>query len=101
MADAKENFVKMEALCREAFAAGPDPAPPPGFTGRVMAHVLEKAEGKDTRRYFLRVARSIVLAGSCLAAVLALVMIRGYVELNLASLAEAMTQTTGLHLLAL
>jgi len=86
MAEENECFAKMETLCRAVMAGGSGLAAAPGFSGRVMAHVREKAEVKCTRYYFLRVARSIILAGSCLAAVLALVMIRGYVELNLASL---------------
>jgi hypothetical protein len=101
MADANECFTKMETLYREVFTSGPSPTPPLGFSGRVMALVREKAERQYAQRYFLRVARSIVLAGTGLAGVLALVMMRGYAEFNLVSLTEVMTHTTSMHILSL
>jgi hypothetical protein len=101
MARECDEFLRAEALCRTVLSAEPEPTPGASFTGRVMAHVRDASRTRLEQRFFLRVAARIMLAGGCLAGLCALALIRGYAELNIASLAEAMAGATGLHILVL
>jgi len=54
---------KMDRICVRVVASRPQVAVPPGFTGRVMAHVRERAEEALEGWFVRRVAMPLMAGG--------------------------------------